>query len=517
MPTGNEILINHTAHETRVALTHNASLTELHLEREIARGLVGNIYLGKVTRVLPGMQSAFIDIGLEKAAFLHVADLWQARTTPAGKNEEPAPTNQNTGRSSAAHSPHSQFAPIEKILFDGKPILVQVIKDPIGTKGARLSSQVSIAGRLLVYLPQDQHIGVSQRIGSEAERTKFRDRLQAIVEEVSEKGSTNSIGGLILRTHAEEASDAEIKADLAYLRKRWALILQASQKLPAGSMLYRELDLSQRVVRDMVSDETSVVRVDSKAEFKRLKEFSDSYVPTASTKLTLYEAERPLFELHSVEDDIARALSRRVDLKSGGYLIIDQTEALTTVDVNTGGFVGGRNFDDTIFKTNLEAAQAIARQLRIRNLGGIIIIDFIDMTEVTHRDSVLQELNKALAHDRTKTAVHGFTSLGLVELTRKRSRESLAHVLCETCSTCHGKGEIKTARSICYEIIREIQREAGQFNPREFRVVASQAVIDMLLEEESHTLALLGDTIGKMVSLTVETIYSQEQYDIVLL
>jgi ribonuclease G len=518
MPTGNEILIHHTTHETRVALTSNASLTELHIEREISRGLVGNIYLGKVTRVLPGMQSAFIDIGLEKAAFLHVADLWQARLTSAQKNDE-ADINRTEQPNAApvvgrVNVPH---VPIEKILFDGKPILVQVIKDPIGTKGARLSSQVSIAGRLLVYLPQDQHIGVSQRIGNETERYKLRDRLQKIVAELSSNKSANSIGGLILRTHAEDATDADLKADLEYLRKRWALILEASQKLPAGSQLYRELDLSQRVLRDMVNEDTTIIRVDSKNEYKRLKEFSEAYVPAVTSRLSLYEAERPLFELHSVEDDIERALSRRVDLKSGGYLIIDQTEALTTVDVNTGGYVGGRNFDDTIFKTNLEAAHAIARQLRIRNLGGIIIADFIDMVDATHRDSVIQELNKALSQDRTKTAVHGFTALGLVEMTRKRSRESLAHVLCEGCPTCDSKGEIKTARTVCYEIIREIQREASQFSPREFRVVASQAVVDMLLEEESQTLATLGDSIGKPISLMVETIYSQQQYDIVLL
>ena len=504
--TGNEILINHTAHETRVALTYNSSLSELHIEREISRGLVGDIYLGKVSRVLPGMQSAFIDIGLEKAAFLHVADLLQARVGSQGDDQ--------TQGKSALHQHH---VPIEKILFDGKPILVQVIKDPIGTKGARLSSQVSIAGRLLVYLPQDKHIGVSQRIGGEAERKDLRERLQKLVANVSDDKSENSIGGLILRTHAEDASDEELLADLKYLHKRWQQILAASKLTAPGSLLYRELNLAQRVVRDMVNEETQIVRVDSTAEYQRLREFCEAYVPQSLARLSLYQSERPILELHGIEEDIERSLSRRVDLKSGGYLIIDQTEALTTVDVNTGGFVGGRNFDDTIFKTNLEAAQAIARQLRIRNLGGIIIVDFIDMTETTHRDSVLQELTKALTQDRTKTAVHGFTSLGLVEMTRKRSRESLAHILCEGCPTCDSKGEIKTARTICYEIVREIQREASQFNPKEFRVVASQSVVDLFLEEESNTLATLGDSINKKISLTVETIYSQEQYDIVLL
>ncbi|MBN9428127.1 MAG: ribonuclease G [Burkholderiales bacterium] len=484
-----EILVNHTAHETRVAVVQQGATQELHIERAAARGLVGNVYLGKVLRVLPGMQSAFIDIGLERAAFLHVADLWQSR--------------------SGAHN-GGNSVPIEKLLFESQPLLVQVIKDPLGTKGARLSTQISIAGRLLVYLPQDPHIGVSQRIGDEAERQQLRHRLQKVLPP-EEKG------GFIIRTSAEDADETELAADVEYLRRRWRQILDGSRQKTAPLLLYQELSLGQRVLRDIASDSTGAILIDSVDAFAELSEFARTYMPSMAGRLRQYSGERPLFELHGVEEETTKALSRRVDLKSGGYLIIDQTEAMTTIDVNTGGYIGGRNFDDTIFRTNLEAAHAIARQLRVRNLGGIIIIDFIDMSSGEHRDAVLQELRRALARDRTKSSVNGFTSLGLVEMTRKRTRESLAHLLCEPCPTCEGKGQVKTARTVCYEILREIQREARQFNPKEFRIVASQDVIDLFLEEESQPLAALGDVIGRRISLQVETVYLQEQYDIVLM
>ena len=484
-----EILVNHTAHETRVAVIQQGATQELHIERAATRGLVGNVCLGKVSRVLPGMQSAFVDIGLERAAFLHVADLWQSRSGSPGGG---LPT------------------PIEKLLFEGQPLLVQVIKDPLGTKGARLSTQISIAGRLLVYLPQDPHIGVSQRIEDEAERQALRARLQKLLP-ADEKG------GFIIRTSAEEASEAELEADIEYLRRRWRQILEGSRLQPAPALLYQELSLGQRVLRDIAGEATAAILVDSPEALAELTEFARTYMPSMAGRLRQYAGERALFELYNVEDEIAKALSRRVDLKSGGYLIIDQTEAMTTIDVNTGGYIGGRNFDDTIFRTNLEAAHAIARQLRVRNLGGIIIVDFIDMASGEHRDQVLQELRKALARDRTKSSVNGFTSLGLIEMTRKRTRESLAHLLLEPCPTCAGKGQVKTARTVCYEILREIQREARQFNPKEFRIVASQEVIDLFLEEEAQPLAALGDLIGRRIALQVETLYQQEQYDIVLM
>ncbi len=480
-----EILVNVTPQETRVAVLHLGAVQELHVERAKCRGLVSNIYMGRVVRVLPGMQSAFIDIGLERAAFLHVADIWEERR--GGEPERP----------------------IEQILHEGQSLMVQVIKDPIGTKGARLSTQISFAGRYLVYLPQETHIGISQKIEGEEERETLRQKLhQMMPEGVS--------GGFIVRTMAENAADAEMQADIEYLQRLWRSI-ESRRDCEVPCLLYQDLDLSLRVLRDVVNRDTTRILVDSRETYQRMADFAQNYTQAVLDKLQHYGADRPLFDLYAIDDEIAKALGRRVDLKSGGYVIIDQTEALTTVDVNTGGFVGARNFDDTIFKTNLEAAQAIARQLRLRNLGGIIIIDFIDMDNAEHQEAVLTELKKALARDPTRTTVSGFSSLGLVEMTRKRTRESLAHVLCEPCPTCQGRGEIKTAQTVCYDVLREILREARQFSAREYRIVAAQSVIDLFLDEESGSLAQLIDFIGKPVSLQVETTYPQEQYDIILL
>jgi ribonuclease G len=441
--------------------------------------------MGRVARVLPGMQSAFIDIGIERAAFLHVADIWEERRAP-----EPERT-------------------IEQILQEGQPLMVQVIKDPIGSKGARLSTQISFAGRYLVYLPQESHIGISQKIGGEEERESLRQKLHQLIP-------ADSSGGFIVRTMAETAEDAEMQADVEYLRRLWHNI-QARGNCNVPCLLYQDLDLSLRVLRDFVNRDTTRILIDSRETYQRMTEFAQNYTGEVLWKLQHYGAERPLFDLHSIEDEVAKALGRRVDLKSGGYLVIDQTEALTTVDVNTGGFVGARNFDDTIFKTNLEAAQSVARQLRLRNLGGIVIIDFIDMDNAGHQEAVLAELKKVLARDPTRTTVSGFSALGLVEMTRKRTRESLAHVLCEPCPACQGRGQIKTAQTVCYDVLREILREVRQFDAREYRIIASQPVIDLFLDEESSSLAQLGDFIGKPISLQVETSYSQEQYDIILL
>ncbi|MEW5882382.1 MAG: ribonuclease G [Pseudomonadota bacterium] len=483
-----DILINITPQETRVAVLLAGVVQELHVERAATRGLVGNIYLGRVARVLPGMQSAFVDIGLERAAFLHVADIWEYRQFT---QEKPPP--------------------IERLVHEGDTLLVQVVKDPIGTKGARLSTQISLAGRMLVYLPQDPHIGVSQRIEDEAERAQLREMLARVVP-------ADERGGYIIRTSAEDATAADLAADIDYLRKRWTQIRETAAQVPAPALLYQELSLAQRVLRDVVTEATQTIQIDSRENFAALRDFAAQYVPRVLGKLAHYTGERPLFDLYQIDAEIERALARRVDLKSGGYLIIDQTEAMTTIDVNTGGFVGTRNFDDTVFKTNLEAAHAIARQLRLRNLGGIIVVDFIDMVNAEHREAVLAEFKRALARDRTRMTVSGFTQLGLVEMTRKRTRESLAHILCEPCPVCGGRGEIKTARTVCYEILREILREARQFgDAREFRILASQTVVDLFLEEESQSLAMLSDFIGKPISMQVESIYHQEQYDIILM
>lgn len=482
----NEILVNITPQETRVAILEQGVTQELHIERTSGRGIVGNIYNGRVSRVLPGMQSAFVDIGLDRAAFLHVADI----------------------RASSQEGDTTK--PIEKLLYEGNSILVQVIKDAIGTKGARLSTQISLAGRLLVYLPQESHIGISQRIEDDSERELLREKLQQILP-ADEKG------GYIIRTMAETADESNLRADLEYLHKLWHDIQQQSVTIAAPILLYQDLDLSHRVLRDYVNEDTSRILIDSRENYQKLVKFAQSYMTYIVERIILYTGDRPLFDLYGVEEEIEKSLAKRVNLKSGGYLIIDQTEALTTMDVNTGGFIGVRNFDDTIFKTNLEAAQVIARQLRLRNLGGMIIIDFIDMDSEEHKNAVLTEFNKALLKDRTRITVNGFSALGLVEMTRKRTRESLAHVLCESCPTCQGRGEIRTAQTICYEILRELLRESRQFEANEFRILASQQVIDFFLDEESQSLAQLGDFIAKPISLQVEESYTQEQYDVILM
>ena len=488
-----DILINWAPQETRVAIVENGAVQELHIERALERGLVGNIYMGRVARVLPGMQSAFVDIGLERAAFLHVADVHAAGAPARGEN--------------------AQQVPIERLVFEGQTLMVQVIKDAIGTKGARLSTQISIAGRLLVFLPQDDHIGISQKIGSPELREQLRARMTRLAA-LPDGGAT---GGFILRTNAEDAADDELADDIAYLRKTWAAVRERGFASPPGTLLYQDLSLVERVLRDLAHDATGAIRIDSKMQFDILKAFGAEYTPGSVAKLEHYKGERPIFDLFNIDAEVAKALARRVDLKSGGYLIIDQTEALTTIDVNTGGFVGARNFDDTVFRTNLEAALAIARQLRLRNLGGIIIIDFIDMTQPEHQQAVLAELRKQLGRDRVKTQVGGFSPLGLVEMTRKRTRESLAQLLSEPCTQCQGSGRVRTARTVAYDILREILREARQFNPKEFRIVAAPAVVEMLLDEESQHLAGLSDFIGKPISLQAESSIGPDQYDIVLL
>jgi ribonuclease G len=482
-----EFLINFTPEETRVASLQQGVVQELHIERNNSCGVVGNIYLGRVVRVLPGMQSAFVDIGLERSAFLHAGDIWEERVANGVEQR-----------------------PIEQVLSAGQSLRVQVQKEPIGTKGARLTTQISIAGRLLVYLPQDDHVGISQRIVDEEAREKLRARIQALL-------SPEDRGGFILRTVACEATDEELAADIVYLRRIWQEIKQRSVGMFPPVLLHHDLTLAQRVLRDFVTEETTAVLIDSRENFQKLKIFSQEYVPQVSDRLVHYTGDRPLFELHGIEDEIQKALARRVDLKSGGYLIFDQTEAMTTIDVNTGGFVGLRNFNDTVFKTNLEAALAVAHQLRLRNLGGIIIVDFIDMDDEQHQAAVLAEFKKALASDRTRITLSEFTQLGLIEMTRKRTRESLAQILCEPCPICSGRGEIKTAQTVCYEILRELLREARQFAARELRVIAAPVVIDKFLEEEAQALTMLSDFIGRPVSLHPESGYTQEQFDIVLM
>jgi ribonuclease G len=493
-----EILINITALETRVALVENGVLQEIYIERERSKGIVGNIYKGTVARVLPGMQAAFIDIGLDRASFLHVSDIFLQdedgmEQRPAGNGIEPPD--------------------IRTVLREGQSVVVQVNKDPLGTKGARLTTHLSISSRFLVYMPQTAHIGISQRIEDESERT----RLKALLESCVEAEGMQNAGGFIIRTVAEGAGEPEFLADIRFLKKLWRALRERIDTLSAPAIIYEDLPLFLRTMRDMVRPGLEKIRIDSAANYPRVEAFARDYIPEICERIELYKSDRPLFDLYGLETEIQKALGRKVELKSGGYLIIDQTEAMTTVDVNTGAFVGHRNLEETIFKTNLEAATALARQLRVRNLGGIIIIDFIDMKDPEHRRQVLRTFEKAMERDYAKTSITGVSELGLVEMTRKRTRESLGHVLCVPCPVCEGRGSLKSPETVCYEIFREILREARMYDNDKLLVLASQEVVDRLLDEDSHIVADLEVHLGKTIQFQVEVMYSPEQFDVVLL
>ena len=511
-----EILINVTPQETRVAVVENGVLQEVHIERSLKRGLVGNIFKGRISRVLPGMQAEFIDIGLERTGFLHTSDI-------VGEHNE----------NGSEHIETEQLQPIESIINEGEEILVQVIKDPIGSKGARLTTRLSIPSRYIVFIPDYPSIGISQRIEDEEERERLRNVILGCltdIEKLAVGNEENVIlhstlreseilkkGGFIVRTAAEHISDEDIFKDIEFLRKIWESVLVRAKNTFPPSIVYEDLPLVMRTMRDLVHSEVEKVRIDSKETHQRVMEFSKLFIPEFIDRIEYYTGSHPILDLYSVEDEIQRSLNRKVQLKSGGHLIIDQTEAMTTIDVNTGAFVGHRNQEETIYKTNLEAAHTIIRQLRLRNLGGIIIIDFIDMKNPDHGRQVLRSLEKNVERDHSKTILSELTSLGLVQLTRKRTKESLEHILCETCPTCDGRASIKTSETICYEIFREILREVRQFDANKLLVVASQCVVDMLLDDESTSVAELEAFIGRPITFQVETVYTQEQYDIVLL
>ncbi len=482
-----ELLINITPPETRVALIENGVLQEIIIERGACRGLVGNIYNGKVCRVLPGMQAAFVDIGLDRAAFLHASDI--------DSDDADARSDQ-----------------IHELVREGDSVVVQVVKDPLGSKGARLTTSLSIPSCYLVYMPGLGNIGVSQKIEEEQERQRLRSILGGFNEDNDGGG-----GGFIARTAAEGVNDEALRADMRFLSRLWQSVRKKVQACSGVALIHEDLPLALRALRDLVGPDVERIRIDSRAIHQKARDFVNSLIPDVLPRLEYYSGARPLFDLYGVEDEIQKALERKVQLKSGGHLIIDQTEAMTTIDVNTGAFVGHRNLEETIFKTNLEAAQAICRQLRLRNLGGIIIIDFIDMSEDEHKRQVMRALEKCLAKDHARTHISEVSSLGLVEMTRKRTRESLEHVLCETCASCAGRGSIKTAETTCYEIFREIIREARQFDVESLLVLASQDVIDRLVDEEATHLAELEDFIERPIRLQAEVLYTQEQFDVVLI
>jgi ribonuclease G len=489
-----DILINVTPRETRVAVVENGMLQELHIERASRRGVVGNIYKGRVQRVMPGMQAAFVEIGLERAAFLHASDILRPQAQ-LGEDAPPAPSGPPPSISSLVH--------------EGQEIVVQVVKDPIGTKGARLTTQLSIPSRYLVFLPHSRVLGVSARIEDETERA----RLKSLMAELA----AGQGQGYIVRTNAEGQPSEALADDVAYLRRAWDVIRAAMSTTKVGQQVYEDLALPLRAVRDLMRKDVDKVRVDSREAFERLTTFAQQFMPGLSEHIEHYTGERPIFDLYGVEDEILRAMQKQVPLKSGGHLIIDQTEAMATVDVNTGSFLGQRNLEETVYRTNLEAAQAVARQLRLRNLGGIIIIDFIDMTDDEHKRQVLRTLEKGLSHDHARTSVHDFSPLGLVEMTRKRTTESLERQLCEPCHECGGRGTLKTAETLTYEIFREITRAVRQFEASQLLVIASPKVVGKITEEESAAVAELEEFLGKSIRFQADEQYAQEQYDVVLL
>ncbi|MBU2870293.1 ribonuclease G [Colwellia sp. E2M01] len=482
-----ELLINVTPSETRVALVENGSLQEVHIQREAKRGIVGNIYLGKIIRVLPGMQAAFVDIKLDKAAFLHASDIKSKLILKEDSEQVPD---------------------IRSLVHEGQYIMVQVVKDPLGTKGARLTTDITVASRYLVLMPNAQHAGISLRIEDEKER----ERLKNIVNPYCDDQQ-----GFIVRTAGEGAGEIELQHDAEFLRRVWQKVITRKQRKQTKLPLYQDLSLSFRVLRDFVGINIERIRVDSKLAFQELVAFTEEFIPELTPSLEYYPGERPIFDLFSAEQEIQRALHRKIELKSGGYLIIDQTEAMTTIDINTGAFVGHRNLEDTIFSTNIEATQVIARQLRLRNLGGIIIVDFIDMHNDDHKRRVLNSLDMAMSKDKVKYSLHGFSALGLVEMTRQRTRESLEHILCGECPLCSGRGHLKTVETVCFEILREIVRVNRAHDADKFIVYASTAVTDFLQEDERHNLAEVEVFIGKLIKVQAEPMYNQEQFDVVMM
>ena len=402
-------------------------------------------------------------------------------------------------------------ADIRDVVQEGQELLVQILKEPLGTKGARLTTHITIPSRYLVMTPNGSGVGVSSRIEADAERERLRSLLESFIAD------EHAPGGYIVRTAAEGAPEDALRADMVFLQRIWQSIESKAGRTPPGELVYEDLPLPLRMLRDSSGAETARVRVDSEATFAQVKEFAEHFVPHLAPLIKLYGEDRPIFDVYGIDDEINRALNRKVPLKSGGHVVFDQTEAMTTIDVNTGAYVGYRNLEETIFRTNLEAAAAIARQLRLRNLGGIIIIDFIDMTEEEHRRQVLQALTERLAGDHAKSEIMNVSPLGLVEMTRKRNRESLEHVLCRPCPSCEGRGFVKTSETVCYEIFREILRQHRQFDFQEVLVLARPGVIERLLDEESASIAELEEMTGKPIRLQSEALYAPDQFDVVLM
>lgn len=494
-----ELIVNVTSKEKRVAYLENGVVAEIYYERPQEVGFVGNIYKGKVQRVLPGMQAAFVEIGLEKASFLYVSDVNEELNDIDQGSDEAEEKEAKTKR-------RWKDAPqIQHLLKPGQEVMVQVARGPIGTKGARVTSNISLPGRSVVYMPTWYKIGISRKIGDEAERKRLRDIV---------KRHRPEYGGLILRTAAEGLTEEQIEADIRYLSETWKEILEKQNRSPAPSLIHTELDIVLRLLRDIFSYEIERILVDDKDEYEKILNFINRFMPRLSHAVEYYRAKDPIFDAYGIETEINRALGTKVWLKSGGYLIIDQTEALTTIDVNTGKFVGRSNLEDTILKTNLEAVEEISYQLRVRNMGGIIILDFIDMERHSSRQKVYNALKEALKRDRAKTTISRITELGLIEMTRKRTAESLVRILCESCETCEGRGYLKSRTTLSYEIFRQIQRDAQNIEEDKIYVNVHPLVFEVLNGEEKEGLNELEKKIYKKILLKSNESLKPEQYEI---
>ena len=499
-----ELIVNTTSHETRVALLENGHIAELYIERSRERSIVSNIYRGRVIRVLPGMQAAFVDIGLDKAAFLYVADVLD-EIEAVEQFIEVGQTSPQPGSESSAERP--PLPPIEDLLQEGQEIMVQVAKDPIGTKGARITAHISLPGRNLVYMPTVDHVGISRRIENEDERT----RLRHLVDVMRPEGT-----GFIIRTAAEGKSADELKTDMDYLVALWEQISLHRSDRRAPCLIHSDLDVTSKVLRDILTEDVTRIVVDSAEEHAKILRFLDTFMPGQQFKVEHYQEDEPVFDAFGLEVEIARALGRKVWLKSGGHIIIDQTEALTAIDVNTGRFVGKHNLEDTILKTNLEAVREIAFQLRLRNIGGLIIIDFIDMEKEPHREKVHAALEEALKSDKAKTNILKISELGLVEMTRKRVRDSIGRILCEPCHYCEGKGYIKSKTTTVYEIFRELQREMRNAPGYRMTLNVHPNIAALLYDEERHGIEELEKRHQKQVSIHARPGFHIEQFEIMV-
>ena len=492
-----ELLINVNPFETRVALVSHGLLQEIHIARADGYSVTGNIYMGKVERIVPGMQAAFVDIGLQRPGFLHARDINRPKVMVTDETSSEKPDKPD----------------IRKLLHEGQSVLVQVEKDPIATKGARLSTQLAIASKYLVLMPNEHHIGISQRIDDEAERQRLRAALSDI--------QADAQFGIIARTASDGVEPEQLAADVALLQRIWARVLERSKTAQAPALIYEELPLHTRMVRELAGVETETIFIDQSRTYERIRRYVDEFIPAYAERLHFYDGKRPLFERHGVEDEVRRALDVKVALSSGGSLVIEQTEAMISIDVNTGGYLGGHNLEETVFRANMEAASAIPRQLRLRNLGGIIVIDFIDMEDEEHQRQVLRTLEKAAELDPARTRIMGFTELGLVQMSRKRTRESLAQVMCAPCEHCQGIGLVKTAESTSAEVLRALAQDyqvrcRGKGVEGEYLIRASESVVDRLLDEDAEHLAQLADYMDRPVRMQVEPSYMEGQFDIVL-